>query len=99
MQNKPNFQKAEMNLNLYSTMNYENKPRLLTPEKQTQSNPISKGTFGNIWYKKCNVLRIFGKVLQHFATFPFIPESPLTLVKLQGTYFFAKTRIFVEKAG
>ena len=33
-----------MNLNLYSTNDYENKPRLQSPGKQTQSNPISKGT-------------------------------------------------------
>ena len=44
MQNKPNFRKAEMKLSFYSTKNYENKPRLRTLGKQTQSNPISKGT-------------------------------------------------------
>ncbi len=40
MQNKPNFRKARMNLNFYLTKDYENKPRLRTPPKQTQSNPI-----------------------------------------------------------
>jgi len=29
-----------MKLNLYSAKDYENKPRLRTPAKQTQSNPI-----------------------------------------------------------
>jgi len=45
---KPNFRKAKMFLNFYSTKDYENKPRLRTPQKQTQfipteggSNPIS----------------------------------------------------------
>jgi hypothetical protein len=47
MQNKPNFRKAKMKLNSYSTKDYENKPRLRTPGKQTQSNPISK------WRKPC----------------------------------------------
>jgi hypothetical protein len=42
MQNKPNFRKAKMKLNFYSTRDYENKPRLRTPGKQTQSNPISR---------------------------------------------------------
>jgi hypothetical protein len=42
MQNKPNFQKAQMNLKLYSTKDYEKEPRLPITEKQTQSNPISK---------------------------------------------------------
>jgi len=39
MQNKPNFQKAKMNLNLYSTKDYENESRLQKPKnkpKQTQ---------------------------------------------------------------
>jgi len=44
MRNKPNFRKAKMNLTFYSTKDYENKPPLRTPGKQTQSNPISKGT-------------------------------------------------------
>jgi len=44
MQNKPNFRKATMKLNFYSTKHYENKPRLRTPGKQTQTNPISKET-------------------------------------------------------
>jgi len=30
-----------MNVNFYSTKDYENKPRLPAPGKQTQSNPIS----------------------------------------------------------
>jgi len=39
MQNKPNFRKAKMKLNFYSTKDYENKPRLSAPGKQTQTNP------------------------------------------------------------
>ncbi len=39
MRNKPNFRKAKMKLNFYSTKGYENKPPLPTPPKQTQSNP------------------------------------------------------------
>ena len=39
-QNKPNSRKAKMNLSLYITKDYENKPRLPAPPKQTQSNPI-----------------------------------------------------------
>jgi len=42
MQNKPNFRKAKIKLNFYSTKDYENKPRFRAPGKQTQSNPISK---------------------------------------------------------
>ena len=37
------FPKARMKLNFYSTRDYENKPPLPAPGKQTQSNPISKG--------------------------------------------------------
>jgi len=43
MQNKPNFRKAKMKLNFYSTKDYENQGRLRTPRKQTQSNPTCRG--------------------------------------------------------
>jgi len=36
----PISKKPKMNLTFYSTKDYENKPRLRTPGKQTQSNPI-----------------------------------------------------------
>jgi len=39
MQNKPNFRKAKMKLNFYSTRDYQNELRLRTRAKQTQSNP------------------------------------------------------------
>jgi len=39
-QNKPNFRKAKMNVNLYVIKDYENKPRFPAPGKQTQSKPI-----------------------------------------------------------
>jgi hypothetical protein len=40
MQNKPNFRKAEMKLNFYSTKDYESQPRLRPPPKQTQFMPL-----------------------------------------------------------
>jgi len=43
MQNKPNFRKADMTLTPYSTKDYGNEPRLKTPGKQTQTNPIYRG--------------------------------------------------------
>jgi len=39
MQNKPNSRKAKMKLNFYSTKDYENKPRLRAPAKQSQNKP------------------------------------------------------------
>jgi len=39
--NKPNFRKARMNASSLLTKDYENEPRLQTPGKQTQSNPMS----------------------------------------------------------
>ncbi len=43
MQNKPNFQKSQMNLNIYNTTNYENEtylqPKKTNPNKPN-SNPI-----------------------------------------------------------
>ena len=46
MQNKPNSRKAKMNLSSCSTKDYENEPRLRTPAKQTQSNPILSAIAG-----------------------------------------------------
>jgi len=40
MQNKANLLNAQMNVSSFITKYYENKPRLQTPGKQTQSNPI-----------------------------------------------------------
>jgi hypothetical protein len=44
MQNKPNFQKAKINLSLYSTKDYENKRLCRRGEKQTQTKPICAAT-------------------------------------------------------
>ncbi len=45
MQNKPNFWKSQMNISSVLTKDYENKPRLPAPGKQTQSNPIPTPPF------------------------------------------------------
>ncbi len=45
MQNKPNFQKSQMNVNLYNTKNYVNKCDWTIGQNkpnQTQSKPISE---------------------------------------------------------
>jgi len=41
---KPIYEEPKMTLNHYITKDYENKSGLLTREKQTQTNPISKAT-------------------------------------------------------
>ncbi len=40
MQNKPNFAKAQMNINVYSTMDYENKHNWTLGQNKSNSNPI-----------------------------------------------------------
>jgi hypothetical protein len=40
MQNKPNFRKSQMNLNFYSTMDYEKKSDWTIGENKPNSNPI-----------------------------------------------------------
>jgi len=42
LQNKPNFPKTKMNLNICSERNYEDKSPIPSLRKQTQSNPIFK---------------------------------------------------------
>ncbi len=39
MQNKPNFQKSQMNVNLYDTTDYENKSNWTLGENKPNSNP------------------------------------------------------------
>jgi len=40
MQNKPNFRKAKMKLNFYSTKDYENKPNWKLGKNKANTNPI-----------------------------------------------------------
>ncbi len=40
MQNKPNFQKSQMNVNLYNTTAYENKRNWTLGQSKPNSNPI-----------------------------------------------------------
>ena len=42
MQNKPNFRKSQMNVNVFSTKAYENKPDWTLGENKPNSNPISE---------------------------------------------------------
>jgi len=41
MQNKPNFERTQMNVSSLLTKEYENEQRFLASGKQTQSKPIS----------------------------------------------------------
>ena len=41
MQNKPNFRKSQMNVNIYNTKNYENKSNWTIGQNKPNSNPIS----------------------------------------------------------
>ncbi len=40
MQNKPNFRKSQMNVNIYNTTDYENKRNWTLGENKPNSNPI-----------------------------------------------------------
>jgi hypothetical protein len=42
MQNKPNFQKSQMNLSIFSQMAYENKSNWTLGQSKPNSNPISE---------------------------------------------------------
>jgi len=42
MQNKPNFQKSQMNVNPYNTSDYENKSNWTLGENKPNSNPIAE---------------------------------------------------------
>jgi len=40
MQNEPNFQKSQMNVNLYNTTDYKNKSNWTLGENEPKTNPI-----------------------------------------------------------
>ena len=62
MQNKPNLLNAQINVASVKTMDYENKPRLRTPAKQTQSNPISPPSPPTRFWEKVEPTRPYVQV-------------------------------------
>ncbi len=57
MQNKPNFQKSQMNVNLYNTTDYERKRNWTLGENKPNSNPIK----ANLKRAKMNINSITTK--------------------------------------
>ncbi len=57
MQNKPNFQKSQMNANLYNTTDYENKWQWRVRKNKPNSNPIKP----NFQKAKMNITSIITK--------------------------------------
>ncbi len=57
MQNKPNFQKSQMNANPYNTTNYEDKSNWTLGENKPNSNPIK----ANLKRAKMNINSIITK--------------------------------------
>jgi hypothetical protein len=62
MSNKANFQKSQMFITLMKTMNYNEKMKLNTWSKRTQSKPILEGRRDLIYYQYAKVIarRAFG---------------------------------------
>jgi len=50
-QNKPNFRKAKMNINLYVTKDYENETTFRLQKNKPKQKTISNGTFLPICYQ------------------------------------------------
>jgi hypothetical protein len=48
MQNKANFRKGQININIFSTKDYEKIAHLETPAKQSQSKPIKPNLHGGL---------------------------------------------------
>ena len=68
-QTNPISEKPKMNLNFYSTKDYENKPPLRAPAKQTQNKPNSNPIINH---------------QSSIITYPPLPQSPHFLPKNQG---------------
>ncbi len=65
MQNKPNFQKSQMNLNLYNTTDYERKSDWTLGENKPNSNPNKP----NLRKAKMNVNIYYTEVYENICAF------------------------------
>ena len=72
MQNKPNFQKAQMNVNLYNRTDYENKWQRRVRKNKPNSNPIKP----NFQKAKMNVNSIITKDYRKKDDFPVQKNKP-----------------------
>ncbi len=74
MQNKPNFQKSQMNANLYNTRDYENKSNWTLGENKLNSNPIK----GNSRKAKMNVTTFLTKEYENIPNWALFENKPNT---------------------
>ncbi len=65
MQNKPNFPKSQMNLNIYNTTDYENKSNWTIGQSKPNKNPIKP----NLKNEKMNVNLTLTKYYRKNDTF------------------------------
>ena len=77
-QYKPNTLDAQMNVSSVITKDYENEPRLRTPGKQTQTNPI----FTKNPEKLARLVRIFTQFPTNQLSFFACDQPNLTLLKV-----------------
>jgi len=74
MQNKPNFAKAQMNISVYSTMDYENKHNWTLGQNKPNSNPIKP----NFQKAKMNVNSLITKDYRKNDAFAVRKNKPKT---------------------
>ncbi len=87
MQNKPNFQKSQMNVNPYNTTNYERKHDWTLGENKPNSNPIKH----NLQKAKMNVNSFITKDYRKNDTFAVRINKPnLRKAKNERKSFFTK---------
>jgi hypothetical protein len=78
MQNEPNFQKSQMNVNLYNTKDYDNKHDWTLGENEPKTNPIKANT--NPIQPKTNPIQTQFKppIFQcYLKIFIIVPHNPL----------------------
>ena len=82
LQNKPNFLKTKMNLNIFSERRYENKSPIPSLRKQTQSNPIF--SWCRVWsfgFGAWNLFGVLDLVLGILLLGDCTPESRATIMQ------------------
>jgi hypothetical protein len=67
MQNKPNFQKSQMNVSIFSKMAYENKWQRTLSENKPNSKPVLSAVEWANFFKGQNELRAYPKIRPHPA--------------------------------
>jgi len=75
MQNKPNFRKSQVNVNLYNTTDYENKSNWTLGENKANQSQFVFFTAENAEYAEKKDIYVSDCSIEKYALYPISPRS------------------------